>query len=77
MSTINQLIKKSAEGKYLDLVEYTEDPIVSSDIVDNPHSAIFDARATKVIGTRFVQILAWYDNEYGYSSRIVDLLSKI
>jgi glyceraldehyde 3-phosphate dehydrogenase len=77
VSTINQLMKKSAEGKYLNLVEYTEDPIVSSDIVDNPHSAIFDARATKVIGTRFVQILAWYDNEYGYSSRIVDLLSKI
>ena len=74
---INQLFKKSAEGTYQNILEYTEDPIVSSDIVNNQNSAIFDARATKVIGKRFIQIIAWYDNEYGYSSRIVDLLSKI
>lgn len=74
---INNRMKEAAESNYLGIVEYTEDPIVSSDIVDNPHSAIFDARATSVIGKRFIQILAWYDNEYGYSSRIVDLLSKI
>ena len=74
---IPALFKKSAEGTYQNILEYTEDPIVSSDIVNNQNSAIFDARATKVIGKRFIQIIAWYDNEYGYSSRIVDLLSKI
>lgn len=74
---INRVMQEAADGKFHGIVEYTEDPIVSSDIVDNPHSAIFDARATRVIGTRFVQVLAWYDNEYGYSNRIVDLLSII
>ena len=77
VQTVNALMKKVSETNYLNLIEYTEDPIVSSDIIDNPHSAIFDARATKVIGSRFIQILVWYDNEYGYSNRIVDLLSKL
>ncbi len=77
VQTVNALMKKVSETNYLNLIEYTEDPIVSSDIIDNPHSAIFDARATKVIGSRFIQILVWYDNEYGYSNRIIDLLSKL
>jgi len=77
IQSINKLMKEVSENQYLNIIEYTEDPIVSSDIIDNPHSAIFDARATKVIGNRFIQILAWYDNEYGYSNRIVDLISKI
>lgn len=77
IQSINALMKKVSETTYHNLIEYTEDPIVSSDIIDNSHSAIFDARATKVIGKRFIQILVWYDNEFGYSNRIVDLLSKI
>lgn len=74
---VNNLMKIASETSCLNLIEYTEDPIVSSDIIDNPHSAVFDSLATKVIGKRFVQILAWYDNESGYSNRIVDLISKI
>ena len=67
----------AAQGPLLPYLEYTEDPIVSSDVTNNTHSAIFDALATKVIGGNFIQILAWYDNECGYSSRIIDLLKYI
>jgi len=58
-------------------LEYCNDPIVSSDIINNPHSAIFDALSVKVLGGDFVQVLAWYDNESGYSNRIIDLLKHI
>ena len=68
---------RHANGELKPYLEYTEDPIVSSDITNNPHSAIFDAMATKVIGGNFVQLLVWYDNEYGYSSRIIDLIKYI
>ena len=56
------------------IIEYTEDPIVSSDIVGNPHSCIFDASSTKVMDGNFVKLLAWYDNEWGYSNRMLDLM---
>jgi len=56
------------------VLEYTEDPIVSSDIIGNPHSSIFDATATMVMGSNLVKIICWYDNEWGYSSRVVDLM---
>ena len=59
IQAINNLMKEVAQTSYNHLIEYTEDPIVSSDIIDNPHSAVFDARATKVIGKRFIQVLAW------------------
>ncbi|MCK9220523.1 MAG: type I glyceraldehyde-3-phosphate dehydrogenase [Bacteroidales bacterium] len=58
-------------------LEYCKDPVVSSDIINNSHSAIFDALSTKVIDGDFVQVLAWYDNEIGYSNRIIDLISYI
>lgn len=71
---IKDAFMRHAEGDLKPYLEYTEDPIVSSDITDNPHSAIFDALSTKVIGGNFIQLLVWYDNEYGYSSRIIDLI---
>ncbi|MEG1556754.1 MAG: type I glyceraldehyde-3-phosphate dehydrogenase, partial [Bacteroidales bacterium] len=74
---IKDAFLKYADGNLKNYLEYCEDPIVSSDINNNSHSAIFDALSTKVIGGNFVQILAWYDNEYGYSSRIVDLIKYI
>jgi glyceraldehyde 3-phosphate dehydrogenase len=74
---INAAMKKAAEGKLKGILEYTEDPIVSVDIVGNPNSSIFDAEMTKVIDGNFVKILSWYDNEFGYSCRIVDLISKL
>ena len=74
---IRETFRRYADGPLKGFLEFTNDPIVSSDITNNPHSAIFDALATKVIGGNFIQILGWYDNEYGYSSRIIDLIKYI
>jgi glyceraldehyde 3-phosphate dehydrogenase len=72
---INAAVKAAAEGPMKGIVEYCEDPIVSVDIIHNPHSSIFDALSTMVIG-KTVKILSWYDNEWGYSNRVVDLIFK-
>ena len=74
---IKDAFMRHANGDLKPYLEYTEDPIVSSDVTDNPHSAIFDAMSVKVIGGNFIQLLVWYDNEYGYSSRIIDLIKYI
>ncbi|SFS95865.1 glyceraldehyde 3-phosphate dehydrogenase [Zhouia amylolytica] len=73
---INQAFKKASEGNLKGILSYTEDPIVSVDVIGNPHSCIFDAQMTSVIG-KMVKIIGWYDNEYGYSNRIVDLINYI
>ncbi len=70
---IHATIKAAAEGEFKGILEYTEDPIVSSDIVHNPASSIFDASVTKVIGGNLVKVGMWYDNEWGYSNRTADL----
>ncbi|MBC7426672.1 MAG: aldehyde dehydrogenase, partial [Bacteroidia bacterium] len=73
---INAAFKAAAEGSLKNILEYTTDPIVSIDIVGNPHSCIFDSEMTMVIGNS-IKVVGWYDNEYGYSNRIVDLIAKI
>jgi glyceraldehyde 3-phosphate dehydrogenase len=73
---INKAFKDAAETSFKGVLEYTEDPIVSIDIVGNTHSCVFDAQMTSVIGT-MVKIIGWYDNETGYSSRIVDLIYRL
>ncbi len=73
---VNAAVKKAAEGPMKGIVEYTEDPIVSIDIVHNSHSSIFDADSTMVMGN-MVKILSWYDNEWGYSCRVVDLVPML
>ncbi|WP_347372982.1 type I glyceraldehyde-3-phosphate dehydrogenase [Aequorivita sp. Q41] len=73
---INNAFKKASKETMIGIIEYTEDPIVSIDIVGNTHSCIFDAGMTSVIG-KMVKIIGWYDNEIGYSSRIIDLIEKI
>lgn len=70
---INNAFKEASKSNYKGILEYTEDPIVSIDIVGNPHSCIFDSQMTSVIGN-MVKIIGWYDNETGYSQRIIDLL---
>ena len=72
---INAAMKEAAEGPMKGILEYTEDPIVSVDIIHNPHSSIFDAESTMVQG-KTVKVLSWYDNEWGYSARVVDLVEK-
>ena len=74
---INAAVKAAAEGPMRGILEYTEDPIVSMDVKGNLHSSIFDALSTMKIGERLVKILSWYDNEMGYSARVVDLAGKI
>ncbi|MFO6453313.1 MULTISPECIES: type I glyceraldehyde-3-phosphate dehydrogenase [unclassified Aeromicrobium] len=71
---INEIVRKAAEGS--SYLKYNEDPIVSTDIVTDPHSCIFDAPLTKVIGDQ-VKVVGWYDNEWGYSNRLVDLTSLV
>ncbi len=73
---INEAFKQAADGPMKDILEYTEDPIVSTDILGNPHSCIFDAQLTSVIGG-LTKVVGWYDNEMGYSSRLVDLVEEI
>ncbi len=73
---VNATFKNAAEGRLKGILEYTEDPIVSIDIIGNTHSCVFDAGMTSVIGT-MVKIIGWYDNETGYSSRIVDLILQV
>lgn len=74
---INAAVREAAEGELAGIVEYTEDPIVSTDIIGNPHSSIFDASATQVLGGNLVKVLSWYDNEWGYSNRVVDLIARL
>ncbi|AEC01699.1 type I glyceraldehyde-3-phosphate dehydrogenase [Parasphaerochaeta coccoides] len=75
---INAAFKKAASsGSLKGILEYTEDPIVSHDIVMNFHSSIFDAGLTQKLGPKFVKVFSWYDNEFGYSNRVVDLARKI
>ncbi len=73
---INQAFKKASEEFLKDILEYTSDPIVSVDILDNPHSCIFDSELTSVVGD-LVKVVGWYDNESGYSNRLADLVVKI
>ena len=76
IETINNAFKVASENHYKGILEYTEDPIVSIDIVGNTHSCIFDAGMTSVIGN-MVKIIGWYDNETGYSKRIIDLMCNL
>ncbi len=70
---LNAALKTAAEGSMKGYLEYTEDPIVSNDIIGNPHSSVFDSLSTMKIGKGFFKVLSWYDNEWGYSNRVVDL----
>lgn len=77
VAEVNAAMKAAAEGPLRGILEYNEDPIVSSDVIGNPHSSIFDAGWTQVIGGNLLKVLSWYDNEYGYSNRTADLILKI
>jgi glyceraldehyde 3-phosphate dehydrogenase len=76
---INAAMKQAAEGPLKGIMDYTEDPIVSSDVLHTTCSAIFDAKATMVMGAKsnFVKVLAWYDNEWGFSNRMVDFIEMV
>lgn len=73
---VNSMFKSAAEGPMAGVLEYAEDPIVSTDILGNPHSSIFDSLSTKV-HDNLVKVVSWYDNEWGYSCRLIDLVKKL
>ena len=74
---INGAMKKAAEGPLKGILEYSEMPLVSSDIIGNPHSSVFDSGLTQIMGDKCVKVVSWYDNEFGYSNRLVDLMEKL
>ncbi|MFK7819570.1 MAG: type I glyceraldehyde-3-phosphate dehydrogenase [Planctomycetaceae bacterium] len=74
---VNAAMKAAADGPFKGIMEYTTDPIVSSDIVGNTHSCVFDGNWTTVVAGNMVKVLGWYDNEYGYSNRTADLIAKM
>jgi len=74
---VNAKLKEAADGRLKGILQYTEDPIVSCDIIGNPHSSIFDSKCTNVMNGNLIDVVAWYDNEWGYSCRIVDLVMMV
>ncbi len=77
VAEVNDLFREAAGGLLGGIIQYCEDPIVSSDVIGNPHSAVFDSLSTRVLGGDFLQIIAWYDNEFAYASRLVDLIALL
>ena len=75
--TVNAAVKKAADGPLKGILCYTEDPIVSTDIIGDSHSSIFAADFTQVIEGNLLKVVSWYDNEWGYSVRTVDLIARI
>jgi len=71
---INKLFKEAAKKELKEILQYSEEPLVSTDIIGNTHSCVFDALSTNVIDGKFIKVLGWYDNEYGYSCRMVDMI---
>jgi glyceraldehyde 3-phosphate dehydrogenase len=76
VAEINAAFKKVSETNLKGVLQYMEDPIVSVDIIGNSHSCVFDPEFTSVVGN-LVKVIGWYDNEYGYSNRLADLITKI
>ena len=74
---INAVMKAAADGPMKGILEYLDEPLVSCDIIGNPHSSIYDSLLTKVIGGNFVKVISWYDNEAGYSNRVADTIEKV
>ena len=71
---VNAAFQEAAKSSLKGVLEYSEDPLVSSDIIGNPYSSVFDAKSTMVMGNNMVKVVSWYDNEWGYSNRVVELV---
>ncbi len=74
---INASMRQAADGPLKGILEYCDRPIVSSDVIGNPHSSIFDALSTQTVGEGMAKVVSWYDNEWGYSARVVDLIDRM
>jgi glyceraldehyde 3-phosphate dehydrogenase len=74
---VNEALKAASEGPLKGILGYTTDPVVSTDMMQNPNSSIVDAQLTKVLGGNLLKVVSWYDNEWGYSMRVVDLIGYL
>ncbi len=74
---VNSAVRNAADGAMKTVLEYSEAPLVSSDIIGNPHSSIFDALSTSSLQDGYLRVVSWYDNEWGYSNRVVDLIDRM
>jgi len=74
---VNLAMKKASENELKGIMEYSEDPLVSTDVIGNPHSVVFDGLSTMVIADNMIKVIGWYDNEWGYSNRVVDLIERL
>jgi glyceraldehyde 3-phosphate dehydrogenase len=77
VESVNAAMKKAADGPMKGVLQYTDEPIVSADIIGNPHSSIYDALSTMVMGKNMVKVFSWYDNEWGFSCRMIDMLKMM
>jgi glyceraldehyde 3-phosphate dehydrogenase len=77
VESVNAAVRRAAEGPLKGILQYTDEPIVSSDVIGNSHSSIFDSLMTEVQGDTVLKTISWYDNEWGYSSRVVDLMALL
>jgi len=77
VAEVNAAVKAAAESSLKGVLEYSDEMLVSSDVIGNPHSSIFDGPSTRVVGGNYLKTVAWYDNEWGYSCRVVDLVERI
>ena len=75
VETVNEAMRAAAEGPLQGILQYSEEPLVSSDVIGNAHSSVFDSGMTRMVGDRMVKVLSWYDNEFGYAARMVDMLA--
>ncbi len=77
VAEVNAAVRAAAHGPLARIIEYSEQPLVSTDVIGNPHSTVFDARSTDAAGDGWARVVAWYDNEWGYSNRVADLLEML
>jgi glyceraldehyde 3-phosphate dehydrogenase len=76
-AAVNTAMRRAAESELKGILEYCDEPLVSADFNGNPHSSVFDAPLTKVLGRRLVKVFSWYDNEWGYACRLADVVGLI
>jgi len=74
---VNRVVRDASVSYLNGYLEYSEEKLVSSDIIGNDHSSVFDSEFTRMVGSRMLKVLSWYDNEYGYATRMVDMLKLI
>ena len=74
---VNAALKAAADGPMKGILQYSEEPLVSTDVIGNPHSSVIDGLSTMMVADNMVKVVSWYDNEWGYSNRVADLIEKM